>query len=441
MLRACGLGILVRLLPSNFARRLARSTTALAALWAVILAPASAPAATAARTQCDLLAQAPAPARALMCARLIRDHSTAVPLYFETSISHDGGATWTTRNSTGIALSYTTIVFQLVASADFTADKTWFVQTFDLGVYRSTDDGASWTLADPLGKQPSTWASLEPMHATLAGLLPVGGLLFANAVQEGAGSALITPPLHAPIPGTPDYTVRYAAAQGEVGKYAGTVLALAVHADHADGSGNTTRVYRCTAALSCKDVVFESAPNHGLFSDIFMAADFAKTGRVAVLTKNDTTSRYTLSLSTNGGATFSAVRGLQSVLDQVLKGTKFRTVNFGLAFSSLHPAIMYVRLHFNSIAPGVPRPEQIWRTDDSGRTWRLLGWSSRNGFTGLKGTLPWSGNFGDAADWLRGSLLIDKQDNLMLLGFRPLAPDGNYFWCSRDGARTWKSIC
>lgn len=422
------------------ARRLGRATLALAALLSFLAPEGQVGAASAASPQCDFLAEAPYESedRAVLCGRILRDPTTLVPLAFETSASHDGGKTWLTRNSAGLLMSYTTLFFQLLASADFVHDHTWFLLAFDLGVYKSTDDGATWSVADPVATQPSTWPALAAIKTTV-GQVGTGALTYADPGRQGAGSALIVPPLHTPIAGTADYTVMYATAPPAQGPYSGMTFALAVHPGGTEAT-NTTRVFACNVALSCSDLRFESPPYYSVSSGLFMADDFAKSGRIAVWVRHNRTRRYSLFFSQDGGRHFALWRDLQRVLDQSQWRAPNERLDLGVTFSPRDPRLMFVRMHFQN-SPGVARPEQVWRTTDGGRTWQLAGSSAPAGRTGVRGTLPWIYSVGEIPEWLQAQITADSRGNLLVLGYTPRGTAGNFVWCSRDNAHTWQRTC
>lgn len=381
---------------------------------------------------CHLMASAPDD-RSLLCVALRRDPATAVPTGVDVAVSHDQGRTWASKASTGVLLNLPSLLSQVVASANFGADQTWYLQTSDTGVYKSTDDGGTWVLFDPFAPQPSVYASLTPVLVDVPVLGPRSALAFANPLSPV--SALLDTPAHIPVPGSADINIRFLAASPGSARYSGRIFVAATHSDPANPASNHAVIYSCTAFYACATPVFTASPGL-IYEGAVLHPDFARTGLMAVWLRDFKTARVCALLSRDGGASFQQVKALQPVLDKLFTiKSPARQVATQLAFDPTRNGRIYARVTFKF---GGDYPQQLWRSEDYGARWTLLGKSYQVG-SKLYGTLPW-GSSGYSPPYDSANIRVDRQGRVNVVAVDPAGAGYAGFFCSPDGKK-WSHHC
>lgn len=379
---------------------------------------------------CHDLGQAP-DQRHLLCVAVTRDSRTAAPNGLLVARSDDAGSHWAHGTASGVPVSVTTSLSQVLAAADFMSSHAWYLATSDTGVYKSTDGGATWALVDPLARQPSQYPSLTPLSISLPVGPPRPALAFAS--PSLGESALVDLPGRIPVAASPDggLTFVWASSPGPFQR----TLAVATYVDESAPQANHSRVYGCSALLSCTTLFWE-APAGQVLQSVSTDLSFGATGKVALVMQEFANRRLHIYVSKDGGAHFAPLLGIQPALDQLLKMKNAHPVlNAEIAYAATGGR-MFARLVFQFGDGSVPR-EQIWGSDSAGR-WKRLAYSNfvRSSKTG---SLPWFGSF-LSPTYRVANLRINDKGYLLVTAVDPTGAGYAGFFCSPDGLR-WSRHC
>lgn len=324
----------------------------------------------------------------------------------------DHGRSWERRASRGLDPLLGTGIKQVLVSPKFASDRTVYVHVAGRGLLRSTDGGDTWLPADPIGDSSTD-------HANYA-VLPGGAMPLAFADQV---PALVSPPLHLPVAGTPGTELQF------LGDASGAHFAASLDAE--DVNTARTRLYACDATLACPTALFTFPAGH-VWQNGWLDPAHATNRRMYAVT--DAAGRLHAWRSVDGGRTFTPWTGLEKVLGTI--GNAYRpTLSIAVRPRS---ATMFARLSFRILGGAAAPPgEQLLRTDDGGRTWRRVAYQLAFGQRGRRGTLPW--DHPGHAFGLPGALTLLPDGRLMTVAERFGQYEGVF--CSADGGRSWARVC
>jgi hypothetical protein len=386
-----------------------------------------------------------APARPVACDTLVvsptvmRDRTVfcvlTEPGQITVSSSNDLGRTWRTAVPTGFLDGDEQYFNGLVLSPTYSQDRLLFLQTKE-ALYASTDAAATLLPVDPAGGA----STLMPSITALRRVLPVSpvpvpnGVLLAQAFQA-APPQLLHPPARWVAPGGPGLIETFLAAPPGDGPYAGTILAVGRDAPTMLTGGIPLRVqdavYPCTPSLACPTRKGTFPPDDWVY-DIRLSPDFARTGVVHAQTSLGPMIP-TLWISRDGGGSFARLPSAQAIVDAAAHG---EWALARVASDPRDPRRLYLRVSGKD-SREAPR-EQIFRSDDDGRTWRRLGYWRPSASSYGRGVPGWPG---PSHHGLRDSEPFEVLPNGSLV-LTALAPDGGQrLYCSTDGARTWRVTC
>lgn len=379
---------------------------------------------------CDTIVVSPTAARdgTVLCVR-------AAPGRIVLSASADFGRTWRTVTPAGFLDRDERYFNDLVLSPAYSQDRLLFLQTKD-ALYASTDAGATLLPVDPAGGAYTALPSITALRRVLpVASSPVpNGVLLAQALQA-APPHLLHPPSRTQAPGGPGFLETFVASPPGDGAYAGTILALGRDVPTLLTGGVPLRiqdaVYPCTPSLACPTRRGTFPPGDWV-TDIRLSPDFARTGVVHAQTSLGQFAP-TLWISRDGGGSFARMPSAQAIVDRA-SGGEYATAR--VASDPRNPRRLYLRVWGRDSLESPA--EQLFRSDDDGRTWRRLGYwrppSSKHG----RGVRGWPGPSG--VQGLRGHEAFEVLPNgtLLLVG---LAENGPQLYCSTDGARSWRVTC
>ena len=407
-----------------------------AALLAAVASGAPAHAAVA-PPACDVILVSPAFAHdhALVC---VHPDSQGTRVL---AVTTTAGRTWRDAAMSGLVRPAGPLgaALTVTLSPAFANDHTLFATTGS-GTYASKDFGATFVPVDTLTKAGGTDNPVA-FFATSSAVLPAGesGPRVLLAYADSPLPALIDPATDSrrPALGVPGlgalrFVAQPAAAQPAAAQpsLADDLLAVVDVPDSA--TDDHAAVYRCDAALTCAQPLFAFPPGIRFGTESRLTA-MPDRSLLAVLA--DRHSNPQVWRSTDGGATFTPMRSVARVVASLGRGGAPPTVSF--AATASHPHRVYLRVEASMPSTGwksdSPPASQLFRSDDSGVTWRLLAYGRSVFQPGARGTLPW--RLGPA----NGHLI-------------QLAPDGRLFadgssetvtttWCSVDGGVRWTAGC
>jgi hypothetical protein len=219
------------------------------------------------------------------------------------------------------------------------------------------------------------------------------------------------------------------------GPYAGAVIGVGHETVVGDPPAWRGALYGCDERLTCVTPL-ATFPIHEsvVFADL--AADFPRSGIVQVVTEG---ADEHLWMSRDGGAHAPLVSGAQQVMSGLARALHDGiTPDARVATDPAHPGRVYLRVATGHDSPAVPI-EQMYRSDDWGAHFRLIGFARLSGKPGPQGAPGWPGGTG----WPTGGFDLERM--LVLSGGRILAvgsgAGGSRVFCSTDGARTWNGTC
>jgi hypothetical protein len=404
-------------------RRLARG---LAALSCALLALAALPGAAAAPlplTGCRRLVLSPGYAKdgTAFCAGVFQ-RETVLRLY----VTHNHARTWSRVDTTGIVVTSGMPLRDFAVSPAFANDGMLVVQMGG-DLYVSTDEGATFRQVPLLQGR----ITLDTSVAALPGAASL-----AHGVIVGAGGGAdnhsyvfdpVVPALRA-VAGTGGTDVAFflPPARGATGE----AFAVGV------APGATTlrhTVYACDATYTCGSARW-SFPAGEFVDQMWFAADYATSGVLFVTTIG---SRLHLYVSRDRGATFAAVPALRTALDQSYRAGAAPAL-------VLTPGRAGSRTVFARVSAGTERPEppseRLYRSDDDGRTWRLVSYGRSVYARGPRGTMPYSYTYHSSAGepTPTGLLTYAPDGRLLMVGIKGAT---HVVWCSADGGRSWRTTC
>ncbi|MBV9369916.1 MAG: exo-alpha-sialidase [Frankiales bacterium] len=362
------------------------------------------------------------------------------------AVTTTAGRTWRDAAMSGLVRPTGPLGAALTAtlSPAFGSDHELFATTGS-GTYASTDFGATFTPVDTLTKAGATDNPVAFFATSSA--VPLAGGSGQHVLLAYAASplpALIDPATDSrrPALGVPGlgalrFVAQPAAGQSSAGQAsagqssnADDLLAVVNVPD--SPTDDHTAVYRCDAALTCAQplFVFPAGIRFGTQSRVTAMPDHSL---LAVL--DDSHGSPQVWRSIDGGATFTPMRSVARVIAALGRGGAPPSVSF--AATAAHPHRVFLRVEASMPVTGwksgSPPASQLFRSDDSGVTWRLVAFGRSVFQPGSRGTLPW--RLGPA----NGHQIQLAPDGRLLADGSSEAVTTT--WCSVDGGMRWTAGC
>lgn len=414
--------------------------TRLAAAAAVAVSVAlSVPGAAAAPVPCEAVVASPTFARDRTAACLYRKDSNSPMLL---AMSTDGARSWRTVAMTGLARPEGVPGIDLVVrfSPAYATDRTLLAVTGN-GLFLSTDRGETFSLVDGLVSGGGFGNPLVYLADAPAATAPVTGtgkhlyVLFA----AGYRSALVdaTARWHQPVSAVPDgSTVRFALG-------ARSPVAFG-YTDDPLTQDRVLAAYRCTADFSCADKLFSFPRGVQFAGNGGNEQVQALRDGSLIVTLIDGARDVHVWRSSDGGATFAVWKPVDAVLAPVNRTSE------GAPRVSVMPDTANSKRLFMRVTGGpahgkwakdAPPAEQVFRSDDAGRTWRRLGYQRAVFQPGRRGTLPWN----EATADLMGIVPTGDSRTLLVAATYTSPGEASQNWtgvyCSRDSGVHWSRTC
>ena len=398
----------------------------------------SVPAAAAPPVACEAVVASPAFARDRTAACLYRKDSNS-PMLLATST--DGARSWRKAAMTGLARpdGVQGIDLTIRFSPAYATDRTLLAVTGN-GLFLSTDRGETFSLVDGLVGGGGFANPLVYLADAPAATAPVTGTVKHLYVLFAAGyrSALVdaTTRWHQPVAAVPGgSTVRFALG--------GPSPVAFGYTDDPLTQDQILAAYRCTADFSCADKLFSFPPGVRFAMNGDEQVQTLRDGSLLV-TLTDGTRDVHIWRSTDGGATFAVWQPVDAVLSPVNRASE------GAPRVSLMPDPASAKRLFLRVTGGpahgkwakdAPPAEQVFRSDDAGRTWHRLGYQRAVFQPGRRGTLPWNEATGDPTG------IVPAGDGRTVLVAAAYVSPGEAsenrtgVYCSRDSGLHWGRTC
>lgn len=414
----------------------------LSATAVVFAVPVSATATAARRVPCQTVAVSPAFAtdRTMFCASGASESAGfrgPVNLYKST----DAGRTWSApmrvASSGGGDMAEAIFV-----SPAYPTDHTIFVGTHGAG-YVSTDDGRTFVQLSNIGNFNRYFASvyldgLPGPAVTRPALVAAGGIWpCCDMVYDP-----LTTPVTRPVVPPPDYTLvdhylvppDFASSRQAVAL--GRPNLTPASPDYGTLTGHS-KAYACDAHFVCNRVLYDLAPAPGE-TDSYV--DFAGTtfdgGRdTYVVTSGDpdrARASQRMFRSRDSGRTWAPWDSVNALL----RGLPWGTFAYAAA-SPERPTRLFLRISGWAWDTESAPQEQVFRSDDDGRTWRRTGfaWGPEQR-PRTRSTLPW--NLTHAYE-----PLVVRGDRVFVVGEHASGKrtDATGLYCSANGGASWSRSC
>ncbi len=282
---------------------------------------------------------------AIVCVDL---RNGGMPLHLSTN----GGRSFRTVKPVGLPPSGDR-VWSVLLSPGFATDNTIYLRYQQLGVFMSSDRGATFLLIDPQGGAPSAHRM-----SRLVGVGPLGALGDVVGLGNQGGPAVVWRGQHLPVSGSGDQD-DYEFVQ--IGRGPGAPVLVTSRNPTVPPGSAYTRVHMCTAALSCTEVTATLERNSEYVELVTEPVDQSRV--VAVVTKDRLAGLGSLWVSRDKGVTFSRNAGLRSIAAGL---SRSRLSDVWISSIALEAAGRWlVALEGNQAA-------WTYSTQDYGRTWKRL---------------------------------------------------------------------
>jgi hypothetical protein len=297
--------------------------------------------------------------RTVVCAN---ETSTGLRL----DLSHDGGRTWTTRT---LVVGIGDYLQQVALSPGYEADHTIYARYYQSGLYRSTDDGATMTLIDPLGSTHARAVRMSPLPGYTVAAAP---LAQDDAVLLGQqGPVIVVNGLRQPVTGAGDQ-IDLEFLTLDAGR---TVL------DVSEGPNanlkRETKLSLCTTALSCPDRRVVLPPSLLRYAT---TSDARPGGSVAAIVAADPSGAGVgLWVTGDRGRTFARSVSIQPVLDHFYRPGEIIAA-LAVVGTPAKPVLALRVAAFSSPT------EAFYRSADLGRSWQRV---TPSGLTAGRANHPW----------------------------------------------------
>jgi hypothetical protein len=363
-------------------------------------------------------------------------------------VSRDGGHTWTSMRAVGLppipsvdapppgtSSGYTeapgTTPVQVVYSAGYAVNHTIYLAANGSlgGVYQSTDEGDTWTLANPT-------SSLAPAFVAYSDPRPTPGNLdltrYPLALADRVAPDRIDGPATTQEKGAnPAYSRFFAFAPRP---YRGLQLLDAAEVWNAAAnppfSTNVASLRSCSLDLDCSTVL-HTFPTGSAFSALVLAGDFDRTGLVLIDEMPTAPNRPSLGwlASTDGGRSFRPWTFVTLANRDVARRHGENT-DIVVATNPHRPGMLVASVAYD--IHDAPR-QRMYVSHDDGRRWTLTSDTSLS----------------SSYEWPLRRLVLGADGRLFELADvpQPTWPQQDVFnpkqalWCSADTGHSWSTTC
>ena len=347
---------------------------------------------------------------------------------FVLHVTRDHAKTWTATRPAGATLpGLPSRVNELLISPDFATDRTLVVVLTGF-VFYSTDGGATFVQAvGNYGRLSMADAlhgiSADPSHGVVlsAGRYPTSVTVRSTVLDPAL-------PVQRPLvgTGTPDIAfLTTPAGSAEVAYAVGESGSTPPTAQHS--------FYACNAAYACPEKL-GSLPVGQTFVEAWFAADFRTSG-VVFTTTVDVHGRTHLYVSRDRARHFAPAPVLSGYLDQSYRAELAPMLV--LAPGKPGSRTVFARLTGGGSSRTSPTT-RLLRSDDNGKTWRLVSWGRPPEGSGPNGTMPYDHVERSRRRLPHGLLTYTPDGRLLFSGTHKTVP---VVWCSPDAGRTWRPAC
>jgi len=342
-----------------------------------------------------------------MCDRWYADPTTHEPAGVSVYVTRDHGRTWAFHeNVPGIVANQSLVLGRTFVSPAFSVDHALYV-TLSIGLYRSTDYGATFASADPLvgdgGEVPAPMTAFQ--DAGIAGQsvpkLPAGGaggvravFVVASPNDANAHTAKYDDPLHLPVAGSPFENLQFLVPPTFARDHQAFVVANVTNVSDATNPTPPAhlQLFGCDASLSCPTSLF-AFPAGLLLVNSWAAPDYATSKSLVVELTDALGLRTFLWRSSDGGRTFapwSSVNALIAPLGAIAGKLAKAGATESLAVDPGNGRHMWMLVQRGAFkwVKGMPPALQLFESADRGTTWRRIGWRLGDGQPGRRGKLP-----------------------------------------------------
>jgi hypothetical protein len=352
--------------------------------------------------------------------------------------THDHARSWTRRPANGLPLTQTSALWQVLVSPEYPTDHALYVGLANGGLYRSVDDGGTFTPAVPFTGHytlVSATAGLlagVPLPATPPGVAHSVVYSAAPGLAEGSNHDYVVDPEVVsvrPVPGSPQSDVAFV-----VPPDAGTTGLTWVVARTGNGTDTAYTIYECTAAATCATARARIGVRRGeAFEALWFAADYARSHAVFLLTL-DAARAPRLYRSADGARTFAPVGVVNAAIAAVARSSY---PNVGVAPGPPGSRTVFVRVEGWSDQQTLRA--WLYRSDDDGVHWRVASWGRVRGFS-VAGSLPvgYVSSPYVGVPHVDGLLRYTGDGRLLMSGG---SPSGIVAYCSKDGGVHWTAGC
>ena len=355
--------------------------------------------------------------------------------------STDGGSTWETLPLVGLQGLGLSWPVQILVSPSYPDQEAIYVQVIfgpRPGLHRSTDGGETFMWVAPLATTGLLTRPLTPYaaEASIPSPLGAGTDAFTYASIEESRPAVLTPPLHRPIAGSPDGAAMFLLPPDYPSSNA-LAIARGVHKPSPEPETWEWQLsaYRCDVTLTCQEKVAQFPPGLDLVDAAYLG-----DGTSYVVIERFGAGTDTQVWRSTDAKTFSRWQSLDALVPRRdINGNSNVTIDVVDVPGAAGRFFARVAYRPESEESGIPR-DRIFRSNDNGATWQAVASSRRS--KGKLGYVPWFRRLGPIH--AEGDLYMPSPDRLFVLAYDVDAGSGSeYFgpFCSGDGGRKWASEC
>jgi hypothetical protein len=337
------------------------------------------------------------------------------------SSSNDAGRHWTTKAVALAGHAGNVRVLQLLPAADFATSRYIYLQS-SAGVFGGAVGDLTLSPYSLSGQQAISDYSLTAVDALTPAPVTHGtAFLYANQLSA---SRLDPPlPVEQPVAGVAGgLTLRFLNVPG------GGLMAVGLTQDPADSRRNSPALYSCTQLAQCAQQLASTPPGEFRRANV---GPLTATGRTIVLQTYSSGSLRVFK-SVDGGKSLPVWKSVQSILQPFIKAVAFDlTPSIGITWDPADARRVYLRVFADAGFDPRLRGTWIYRSDDGGQRWMAVASPRR--------PVPFNppspaGN----APSVVSEITALPGGRLVLTGD---VGAKEYFFCSADRGRTWRSTC
>jgi hypothetical protein len=350
--------------------------------------------------------------------------------------THDHARSWSKRAATGLPVTSTTWLAQLLVSPVYGSDHALYVSFTNGSLYRSVDGGDTFVLAVPVTGAYTLGTSIAgALGGVPSPVPPVGPLLHSvvYSAEGGIGSNhdyLVDPQVVTvrPLAGSPARDRVFVVPPDNA-----STGALWVVGASGNGAEQIDTLYECAAATACATALSVLGAPRERFTALWFAADYSRSHVVFLLT-TDLDYGVHFYRSTDGAHHFTPI----PALDNARRYVRDSRPNVGIAPGPAGSRVVYTVLAgYGDVNTANAR---LYRSDDDGAHWTLVSWGRaayRHGRWSLTGALPPGYVYGPytASAPHHDGFLRYTGDGLLLMSA------GLVVYCSANRGRTWTIGC